>query len=828
MSLPAALRRVAIAVAAAAVLMSSFPAPPEAAVALELRPGAPSVAVASERHPGAPSVALARALEPAVPTLPPLGSDGHKRKVARVDGEHSVPADFVAGELIVSAAGKAAFGRVADRWRGKVVKVVKPRAAGLDVDPIALIRIDASRADVGALPKRLQALQERPTGELRVSSRAGLRLLAAAAEEAKRGTHVGVNYLTQPDGFEDRTTTEAPAFPGFKTNAFDWLYMGAAFPSLGAAEAWRTLSIGGKLANKVDMAIIDGGFQPNADFPPGTTALSVYPGLDPIGTPNAFQPSKPWHGTNVAEIAAAVPDNAFGVAGAAGPVARLHLVYTTGDMFMGIAAVSAAVADGARILNMSYGAAIPATLSFTVGPFSAVTGAAAQTGHLLFASAGNDGEDVDAEDCFLICWEEEFYAPCENAGVICVGGLSGGSDWRHEKSNWGREWCESKYCDVEIFGPYRVWKGPDPDAPANTARLGFGTSYSSPYVAGVAALIWAANPGLSAKQVRDILFGTAAGSPDGTVPRVVNAAPAVKAALGGSNIAPKVKISAPANGSSVPYGGFNVAQFKATAFDVEPGCCTITWSSNKDGFLGSGASIQAVLGKPGVHTITATAKDAGGAIGTAKVTIMATNQPPKAKITEPADPSPNIVRYVPYTFSGIGTDSNQAGNLPCGALKWTSSNPSDASFPATGCHVPATFTTKGPRTITLTVADQQGATGKATTFVVVLFDPPLHSPPIVNITNPHDGDHLDPDNSITLAATAFDPDGSRTLMTYQWSVTYGGVTKLLGTSKQLSWRPGADVPFHCGGRQATLTFKATDADGTGTDSAPVYVDYPPC
>ncbi|MEZ4270450.1 MAG: S8/S53 family peptidase [Myxococcota bacterium] len=45
-------------------------------------------------------------------------------------------------------------------------------------------------------------------------------------------------------------------------------------------------------------------------------------------------------------------------------------------------------------------------------------------GILVFASAGNDGADVDAEDCFIGCWEGAYRVPCEAPGVICVGGLT--------------------------------------------------------------------------------------------------------------------------------------------------------------------------------------------------------------------------------------------------------------------------------------------------------------------------------------------------------------------------------------------------------------------
>src|SRR5690606_24486723 len=114
----------------------------------------------------------------------------------------------------------------------------------------------------------------------------------------------------------------------------------------------------------------------------------------------------------------------------------------------------------------------------------------------------------DAEECtFGVCWERTWVTPCENAGVICVGGRRANSTKRAVDSNYGAD-------QVDIFAPFTLWLGPDPSAPANTARTLNGTSFSSPFTAGVAALIWAANPGLSADQVEHALLTTAHANSD--------------------------------------------------------------------------------------------------------------------------------------------------------------------------------------------------------------------------------------------------------------------------------------------------------------------------
>jgi hypothetical protein len=44
----------------------------------------------------------------------------------------------------------------------------------------------------------------------------------------------------------------------------------------------------------------------------------------------------------------------------------------------------------------------------------------------------------------------------------------------------------------------------------------------------------------------------------------------------------------------------------------------------------------------------------------------------------------------------------------------------------------------------------------------------------------------------------------------------------------MSWIPGSDVLFSCGGNKANLTFEATDTDGIGSDSITICVNYEPC
>jgi subtilisin family serine protease len=125
------------------------------------------------------------------------------------------------------------------------------------------------------------------------------------------------------------------------------------------------------------------------------------------------------------------------------------------------------------------------------------------------ASSGNDNKNVDAQDCFIVCWEEKWWTPCENAGVFCVGALGHDSIGRADYSNYGKAGG-----GVDLFAPGTVLVGFDPATttglpgrfPVHSVQ---GTSFASPYLAGVAALVRAADPGLSAGSVESILKSTA-------------------------------------------------------------------------------------------------------------------------------------------------------------------------------------------------------------------------------------------------------------------------------------------------------------------------------
>jgi len=772
--------------------------------------------------PPLPPIALSvdASVAPTRPALPGF-ADGEPRPLAAVAGEDGSVADFVANELWLTTDDPAELAAFLARWNGVLLLTFDAEAAGLPgLADHHLVRVDASAADLDALADDLRALDPHATGDHRVSSEAGLALIAAASGEAAAGAEVGLNWVGSGAQYVDRTSNEAPTGGSlggiaYTPNAFAWpSHALAGGPEIGVGEAWRALELANRLGPKVKLAVLDMGFSPDADVAAGWIAISNVPLQQPIGTENLLWCGGgndcPWHGQNVVSAAMAVAHNGYGGAGPAGPVAQPVMIFTLYDFFTTITALAEARIAGARIANMSYSAPVPWYLGWSVLPFEVVTKALRETGMLLFAAAGNDGVDVDAEGCtWGVCWERTWITPCENAGVICVGGMQAGGTARHPNSNYGRE-------QVDLFAPFTLWLGPDPAAPTNAARAISGTSFSSPFAAGVAALVWAADPTLGAGSVEQILLSTAHVNADPQVRRHVNAFGAVRSALG--NVPPSITI-APAGATEAI---FNLpSYFSATVTDVEDPfpCCTVAWSSNVDGPLGSGWQLEHTFATLGPRVVTATATDGGGASRQASVTVTVVNVAPVVTLSRPL--AGNVFRGADVILRASATDRNEPNEtLACANLVWTSSVPGDAGFPVAGCERTVAFATNGPRTITVTATDGLGAFD-AESVAINVVDPPPNLPPSVQVTSPPNLPNPAPpiDQPLTLSGTATDPEGA-TPLTYQWTTKLGSNAPIVvGNAASIQWTPNQTYAFNQEGTwRVEVRLNVTDPQGNvGTD-----------
>ncbi|MBI4498081.1 MAG: S8 family serine peptidase [Chloroflexi bacterium] len=188
------------------------------------------------------------------------------------------------------------------------------------------------------------------------------------------------------------------------------------------------------------------------------------------------------HGTRVAGIAGAATNNATGMAGLArlNPVMPLRVVNTSGysSYYLVSQAIVYAADHGAKAINISLGGTDPsASLQDAVNY-------GWNQGMVLAAAAGNYG----ARGVL-------YPAACDN--VLGVG-ASTADDLKAGFSNYGP--------GLDVLAP-----GQGVEATEASGGYGavFGTSFASPHVAALAALLASANPALTNWQVVDLITGTA-------------------------------------------------------------------------------------------------------------------------------------------------------------------------------------------------------------------------------------------------------------------------------------------------------------------------------
>ncbi len=761
--------------------------------------------------------------------------------------EEGVAMDFLLGELVVNTNDEAKLNAFLGRWGGTVV--YKIDAIG-DVAPVYRIKLDPSAAQVESLLGELNQKLPDLSSKLTTSSEEAAKLLAVAFTEMHReGISIFPNFVATPADIASATTTEAPSSPDerYTPNAFDWTYMNQGSPQdIGVGEAWQLLQRGGRFSNRVPIMIIDGGFVPNADFPANRRII----GTDwSVPNPaNCGGAPCPWHGTHVVTSAMGRPDNNFGVAGPAGPVAELvavqfslnffNIIRTLGETVQAVPEVkiinisaSIEISTAVRALKAVFG--VPDAVLIAEGVASAVSA----SGKLIFAAAGNEGRNVDERGRAGLV-EKSTTLPCELSAVICVGGMEHNSTARAPGSNYGSSFGNNT---VDIYGPYWVWIGPDPDNTDNVAqRLGSGTSYASPFVAGVAALVWAADPSLTASQVWEIMGETAhiGGVGGNGHQRRINAFRAVARVLGGEP--PTVTLSA-SPGASPLNREWSVT---ATVNDPEygsapcpPVACPLSWNPEPTRIVGNTAFYRfTTLGN---QTVTVTAEDLVGQTTSASRTVDVVNSAPVVAISQPTAGASFFVGQT-VQLLGSATDLNEGPDPGPGPItcNWSSSNASDTAFPRTGCNTEVTFASAGSRTLTLSSTDPQGLSSSAT--VTITINPaPANLPPVITLGSlspavNYNGDGYSWETTLSATASATDPEGD-TPITYIWRATSfrpnstivwrsDVVLSTSTTSGNLSWTPSSNNPDSLlgdfanlgndcySGQVIRLTLEARDSD----------------
>jgi serine protease len=791
------------------------------------------------------SVAVDPAVQPEQPSLPDLG-DGVPRPLAALAGPHNTNVSFVADELLLQTADRADLDALLARYGASLLLEITPADSGItDLPPLYLIRLPSGAGSAATLAADLATLAadrgEQAIGEHRISNDAGARTLGIAAAEARSGMAIGVNWVGATTAIPGSTSESAAGLTwrgtAYSRNAYDWTYFSrGSTQDIGVAAAWSLLAQSGRFGNRVPVAILDKGFVRTADTPTDLRTATVIPFMgDPIGVRGDGR--SPWHGTHVLNTAIGRADNGSGAAGVA-PMGEGIALYTGYDYVLSIAAVLQARSMGAKVINMSYSANVPAIVSWTVLPFEATTAAVRRSGVLLFASAGNDGRDVDGQDCFIVCWEHTWHTPCENNGVICVGGLGWDAQTRHTNSNFGTRG------GVQIFAPFEVYAGADPDIPGGDTNLGIisGTSFSAPFAAGVAALIWAADPRLSAEQVWTMMRDTAHEPATRHVPRYVNAYGAVLRTIG-SGV--DVRITAPASGAVLQEGlpqrltariGY-VADRPGVPLNVQWRTATGRILDNQTFTPGvgehsveSGVTVSDLPRGEQRVTVRATV---GPAVAEASVTFFIQNSPPVVTISNPA---PGTAYCVGETIMlrGSATDINQPDGLPDSAYAWESAR--DGALGTGPVITPALSV--GGHTITLRVTDAGGQTGVASVYLLVrgASDPEcVNLPPSAQITAPPDGTSVYVNGedaqgyyyTFTFVGQVSDPDNAVTELDVEWLTEDGSLGTVTPSASgevrltaRLYVRPDE---VGSGISRYTVTLRVTDGPNVREDTIRVTV-----
>ncbi|MEJ1933650.1 S8/S53 family peptidase, partial [Nostoc sp. NIES-2111] len=456
-----------------------------------------------------------------------------------------------------------------------------------------LVKIDLIRKQLNSLGSRMTALEMQ--GTLRFSSELGLRTFSSIIDATLEGFRVSADFIYFPqqaanqeipgttfqtgEGSRPGGGATSTAYDGFTEQRF-----GASGDQAEAnlREAWQFVAAHG-IKRPVRIAVLDDGFyldpagfarNRDTDFrsPPDRPLQfdAVYNSgsAGGVNEGSCTDGTCSWHGSGSAGVAAGLMNNSLGTVGTGALVAEPILIRTALNKFSEAYGVRMALAMGADVISMSFGANCN---YWCRHPFYSTDGMLdfkEEPGAIVVAAAGNDGKSVEDNDGWM--------RPCTLDWVVCVGALEDNSKTKWSRSNFGYR--------VHIYAPTNIpiMSLPDRnvspqlgDTSLDKPQTFGGTSASTPFVAGVVALMKAINPDLRFNDISAILTNTGHLGIDGmggTI-KTLDALAAVRAAAANIPIVPdhlggRVR-NFGAVESSANERNLNVDQLKSQVFHFE-------------------------------------------------------------------------------------------------------------------------------------------------------------------------------------------------------------------------------------------------------------------
>ena len=292
---------------------------------------------------------------------------------------------------------------------------------------------------------------------------------------------------------------------------------GTAGADVHALDAWATPQLGDPSAV---IAVLDTGVDTSN---PDLTGQFV-PGRDFVDHDNDPTPSNGLensHGTHVAGIIAAKQDGSVGISGICPGCKIMPLrIGTKAGLSLGdeLKAIDFAIANGARIINMSFGSPIWSKSE------RAAIAKAGRHDILVVAAAGNSSMDNDIQ--FYDHLRAGSYAPSYPAAyslpnIITVAASNDRDQYAYVSqcrgsgiplflcgfTNWGHDSVDVAAPGVDILSTVKVGQGPSAGVDPNY-DVWDGTSMAAPMVAGIAGLVLSQNPSDSAIQLKNAIMNS--------------------------------------------------------------------------------------------------------------------------------------------------------------------------------------------------------------------------------------------------------------------------------------------------------------------------------